>query len=345
MECIKHHHHFKQGEIEPGDRVALCERYVIDVLLNSTLPDSRRENSIAWEFKHHAGVTQLGRLLARLRGLPIDICSVAALLHDIYAIVYGTYRDHAHLGAPIAAEIAREKGFSDEEAEAIERIVYHHSDKEVISVDKLQEFGKDADILDIFLYPGPFAEYLLIKSLPVFKHYLLRAIAVWEELGLPDDPRFHLLDGYGDHWFTELARLTPEFAEQLTACLFDLSDLPVNLGVTPPPFCTTREERSGAVVLYGNRHSWNTFHETILTQRLVETNQPVLLSALEAIEHGSTSAVCRPQISLPAQSALPWDSFMLTMQSQGAILSWPLAGVYEILDSSRGGRLKEIGFD
>src|ERR1051325_106157 len=116
MELAKRHHHFKKALIEPTDRVSLCERYVIDSLLNSSLPDSQRESSIAWELKHHAGVTQMARLLARKRGLPIDVAAVGALLHDIYVILYGTYKDHAHQGGPIAVDILGQiGGFSPEE--------------------------------------------------------------------------------------------------------------------------------------------------------------------------------------------------------------------------------------
>src|ERR1044071_8362968 len=183
MEPITHHHHFKKDLIPLGDRVARCERYVIDVLLTSDIPDSQRQNSIAWELKHHSGVTQMARLLARKRGLQMDVCTIGALLHDIYAIIYGKYRDHAHLGAPIALQIANEiGGFTPQELNLIHQIVYDHSDKDVWSRDAYREFGKDADILDVFLYPGPFPEYLLIKSLPVFKHYLQRATNVWDEL-------------------------------------------------------------------------------------------------------------------------------------------------------------------
>jgi hypothetical protein len=161
MNPLRDYHHFKAELIEPSDKVAQCERYVVDILLASTLPDSARESSIAFELKHHAAVTQFARLLARKRGLPIDSCTIGALLHDIYVIVHGKYSNHANLGAPIAEEILdRVGGFTVEEKSEVARIVFHHSDKHVWTRDAFQEFGKDVDILDCFLYPGAFGYYL-----------------------------------------------------------------------------------------------------------------------------------------------------------------------------------------
>src|SRR5947209_4174533 len=102
MNQLKEYHHFKKDMIESSDRVSRSERYVVDLLLNSKLSDSQRESSTAFELKHQADVTQMARILARKRGLPVDACSVGALLHDIYVIVDGKYQDHAHLGGPIA---------------------------------------------------------------------------------------------------------------------------------------------------------------------------------------------------------------------------------------------------
>ena len=197
-------HHFRCGEIPVDDMVARCEQWVVQTLLESELGDDRRDSSVAFELKHHHSVGQFARVLARKRGLPVEPCTVGALLHDVYVIVEGGYADHAHRGAPIAlATIDAIGGFSEEERSMVERIVYHHSDKHLWSEDPFVEFGKDVDVLDCFLYPGAFGYYLRHKQLAVFAHYLRRADLVWDELGMPKDPRFRMLDDYGPSWLGE----------------------------------------------------------------------------------------------------------------------------------------------
>jgi hypothetical protein len=197
-------HHFREDEIPAGDRVARCELWVVRTLLESELADEQRESSRAFELKHHHSVGQFARLLARKRGLPVESCTVGALLHDIYVIQEGKYADHAHLGAPLAlAAMEAVGGFSADEKSVVERIVYHHSDKHFWSDDPFAEFGKDVDVLDCFLYPGAFGYYLRHKRLPVFAHYLRRATQVWEELGIPADPGFRILECYGPGWLGE----------------------------------------------------------------------------------------------------------------------------------------------
>ena len=171
------------------------------MLLTSPVKDAQRDSSICFELKHSSAVTQFARLLAHKRELPVDVCAAGALLHDIYVITSGSYTDHAHRGVPIArAMLARVGGFSAVEIDEAERIVGHHSDKHIFSADPFVEFGKDVDVLDAFLYPGAFDWYLGNKPLPIFRHYLSRAAAVWTDLGLVPDSRFHLLDDYDGGW-------------------------------------------------------------------------------------------------------------------------------------------------
>lgn len=210
MREITDFHHFREDELKDGDRVARCERWVVQTLIESPLGDEGRESSIAFELKHHHSVAQFARVLARKREMPLDPCTVGALLHDVYVIVEGRYADHAHQGTPIALGVMDEiGGFSGEEKDMVERIVYFHSDKHEWTDDPFVEFGKDADVLDCFLYPGAFGFYLRHKPLGVFAHYLRRADLVWSELGLPKDPRFAILDGYEEGWLGANARMLP----------------------------------------------------------------------------------------------------------------------------------------
>lgn len=357
MELIKHHHHFKKELIEATDRVAKCERYVVDLLLTSSLPDSQRESSIPWELKHHAGVTQMARLLARKRDLPLDVCTVGSLLHDIYVIIHGKYADHAHLGAPIALEIMSQiGGFSSEEVDLVHRIVYHHSDKHIISADPFQEFGKDADILDIFLYPSPFAEYLLIKSLPIFYHYLARAKSVWDELGVPQDPRFDLLRNYNESWFECLMPTTPDLMQQFLAVLLALSELPKQDQVCPPAFSIGTKVLADKpwVLFRTNRPNWEEYVDRVTARRAVGSTRFIeKLGAVLSEPLGRKSHLASPFGSIEET-----DSNLIseiTRAKAGELISkafsrevviqfWPLADVYEFIEDMPGSvRLKELG--
>lgn len=192
-----HHYNDRVPDVELT-RVELLERRVVANLLKATsLSDGERESSVAFELKHSSGALQFGKALARKRALNPDTAAAGMLLHDIYVIEEGKYKDHAALGAPIAREYMEQaSGFSEEEISDAETLVRNHSDKHVWSDDPYSEFGKDVDVLDCFLYPGAFDYYLLHKPLPVFLHYLKRAKRMWSDLNLPAEPIHTLLDEY-----------------------------------------------------------------------------------------------------------------------------------------------------
>ncbi|HEX6153206.1 MAG TPA: HD domain-containing protein [Solirubrobacterales bacterium] len=203
----------------------------MELLLQTDVPDERRESSICFELKHSSAVTQFARLLARRRGLPVELCAAGGLLHDIYVIVDGGYAEHAVKGAPIAQAMAEEVGgFSEAEIQDLDSIIRHHSDKHLTSEDPFAEFGKDVDVLDCFLYPGAFEWYLANKPLPVFQHYLTRATRVWEELGVPADPGFDLLEDYEPSWLGDSIPVDPDAA------------LPRSQISSHPPFLLLRGE-------------------------------------------------------------------------------------------------------
>lgn len=179
-------HHYKGNRLTPSERV---ERRVVELLLSSELPDSKRESSIVWELKHSSGCCQIARILAQKRKLNTTICEVASLIHDIYVIVKGKYKDHAKLGAPIAEKILEETGgFTIEEIKTITDAVAHHSEKEIYSDDPYIELVKDVDVFDCSLYKGAEGFYRIHKPEDIFKEYVNRIKKVREELGLsPDD--------------------------------------------------------------------------------------------------------------------------------------------------------------
>ncbi|MBI4991447.1 hypothetical protein HZB96_05130, partial [Candidatus Gottesmanbacteria bacterium] len=59
-------HHFKGNSLSRSEKI---QRIVTEMILTSKLPDEKRENSIVWELKHHAGTVQIGRILAQKRNL------------------------------------------------------------------------------------------------------------------------------------------------------------------------------------------------------------------------------------------------------------------------------------
>lgn len=353
MELIKEHHHYKRELIQPTDRVAKCERYVIDLLLTSSLPDSERDSSIAFELKHHHGATQMGRILARKRGLPLDVCTVGMLLHDIHVIIHGRYKGHAHLGAPIAVQIVSEiGGFSSDEVDQIRRIVYHHSDKHVWSDDPFQEFGKDADILECFLYPNPLGDYLLHKPLYVLSHYLRRAKLVWQELGIPEDPGFDLLRNYSPSWFEPLTASNPESLQAFLSVLLALSGFDKKDGVYPPAFCLVADDTQ--LVFYTNRDNWYEYIGRLRSTPHIGYSQGVesLREVLKLPLTKDPEVEKIPRLLSEVQGGLVSEA--LTKQAgqllstasekQCAFVFWPAADVYEIVDGERmSARLKEFG--
>lgn len=354
MELIKGHHHYKKELIGPADRVASCERHVIDLLLTSLLADADRDSSVAFELKHHAGTTQMARVLARTRRLPVDVCTVGVLLHDIYVIIHGRYKGHAHLGASIAVQIVTEiGGFSDQEIDQIRRIVYHHSDKHVWSDDPFEEFGKDADILDCFLYPNPLPDYLIHKSLYVLSHYLRRAKRVWHELNIPQDPEFELLDGYGPSWFEPLVVANTDSTHSLLSVLLAVSEEEKNSGVRPPAFCLVPD---GAQLAFcTNRANWGNYVERLRATRPAVRGVQIAGSLSEALEQplggGSGTTTIQGSLSEVQRASVPErlaeeSSRLLVMVVEGqfALAFWPLAGAYEVINHDRApNRLRELG--
>jgi len=358
MKPLKEYHHFKTGLIDPRDRVAKCERYITDLLLASDIPDSERDSSICWELKHQASTLQFAKVLAMKRELPIDICAVGLMLHDINSIVHGKYERHAHLGTPIAMEILQKLGgFSEDELDQISRIIYNHSDKHIWTDDPFQEIGKDVDVLDCFLYEGAFDYYLGNKPLPVFKEYLRRAKRVWEELGLPIDTRFNLLDDYGPSWFQVLQTFHHEQMKGTLAILLELSSFKKEQGVCPPPFCMLMED--SADKFYGSQQRWFNYVESlanqtgdltsdkkrkafhlVLSESLKESpNYEVVNQCYSFVREGLISETN----SREATNVMTGIKNSPNPQAR-ALLFWPLIDIYESLSGkTMEKRLEELG--
>lgn len=185
---LKDFHHYKGDGLTRSEKV---ERRVVELLLTTEIPDSQRESSITWELKHSSGCCQIARILAQKRSLDIEIAEVSSLLHDIYVIVEGKYKDHAKLGASVAKEILKEiGGFSEDEINTVTNAVAHHSEKEIHSDNPYVELVKDVDVFDCSLYKGAESFYRIHKPEEIVKEYVNRIKAVRKELGLDPEEAF-----------------------------------------------------------------------------------------------------------------------------------------------------------
>ncbi len=141
-------HHFIGADLSRSEKI---QAQVVKFLLNSKIPDRKRESSIIWELKHSSGVIQLARLLAQKRNVNEELAVVAAALHDIHVIVNGRYDSHAKKGAVIAKKLLYDSGeFTEKEVADICEAIAGHSDKHVYTKNQLVELTKDADCLDCF---------------------------------------------------------------------------------------------------------------------------------------------------------------------------------------------------
>lgn len=360
MRVIANHHHFREDEIPTADRVARCERYVVDALLASTVPDSNRDSSISWELKHQAGVTQMARILAAKRTLPLDVCTVGALLHDVFVIIEGRYKDHARLGGPIAAGILRQVGgFSEDEIAQVRRIVENHSDKDTWSPDPLQELGKDADILDCFLYPGALDEYLLKKPIVQVAHYLRRAQRVWREIALDPQPAFRLLDNFAHPWLSRLARLTVAEAATVLAALLQVSRVLAD-GPSPPPVVaclpapSARRAAELVVEFYANEADWRLFDDKLESWLALAPFDPGLdfLSAARLLVNRTTNGGLRQGIASLSPHTDPdllADATSLVesaVRSHAAVVLWTPINAHETISVlGNPSRLESLGLD
>lgn len=176
------YHHFVGKGLNRSEKI---QAWVVDQLLNSSIPDHKRESSVIWELKHSSGMIQITRLLAQKRGMDDneqELAAVAAALHDIYVILEGSYEKHAILGAVLARKILGNTGqFNRPEVEKICNAIESHSNKHEYSKDKFVELIKDADCTDCFFYNDTIYDD---KPSDIREHYYRRFVRIRKELGL-----------------------------------------------------------------------------------------------------------------------------------------------------------------
>jgi uncharacterized protein len=103
-------------------------------------------------FIHLYGVSGLCVLLANSRGLDVELCATAGMLHDLSTYETGDPTDHARHSAARAQELLAETGdFSSDEMGLIVEAIRAHSFKDRVD-GPLAELLKDADVLHHYLY-------------------------------------------------------------------------------------------------------------------------------------------------------------------------------------------------
>jgi uncharacterized protein len=132
------------------DRLEQVRQRVDDILRSQPDPDERRCG-----FVHLYGVSQACALLATRRGLDLQLCTVAGMLHDIATYKSGDATGHDRLGALEAERLLLELGsFAAAEVAVICGAILNHRAKDQTH-DPFDELLKDADVLQHYLYnPG-----------------------------------------------------------------------------------------------------------------------------------------------------------------------------------------------
>ena len=153
------------------DRIEQVRR-TIDRMLREQ-PDER-ERSVG--FAHLYGVSQACALLALKRGLDVQLCATAGMLHDIATYKTGDSTNHGPRSALEARHILDElQVFAEHEIALLCQAIARHSRKDDIH-EPMDELLKDADVLQHYLYNPGFAQEARNRS---------RLGSVLDELGLP----------------------------------------------------------------------------------------------------------------------------------------------------------------
>ncbi len=105
---------------------------------------------------HTGYVACLSALLARARGLDMDLAQTAAYLHDLWLHWHFPYdaqtvRRHAHEGALLAVEVLRGiGGYREDEIATVVAMIENHDFLDEVN-DPMSEVLKDADMLSHYL--------------------------------------------------------------------------------------------------------------------------------------------------------------------------------------------------
>jgi len=303
MRKIRNFHHYRPESIASDDNISRLEQYVASLLIDNSLGDSKRESSAIFELKHSSNVTQFARLLAGSYGICEEVAAAGVLLHDIYVIVEGKYKNHAKLGVPIADGLLVDHGIKcDSKRIEIAQIVGNHSDKHIYSSDPLIEFGKDVDVLDCFLYPNAIEYYLLNKSVQSTFHYMNRAKNMWNKLNIVCPREFESLDHFKSGW---IGTKTLDYAlgKKLVSALIKSANL---------PFFACRKAGSKLEIFF------------------------------PTMRYNAVSSIIQDMSSVQkmSSSSRSVSEIVAAIERLEVVVIWATIGVYEFLDSSQSAKAR-----
>jgi uncharacterized protein len=154
-------------ELDRTERV----RQVIDEILRGQADEEERRCA----FVHLYGVALSCALLALVRGLDAELCTVAGMLHDLATYQTADPTDHGRRSAVLAREILSDLGcFAEREIATICGAIAHHRIKGEVH-GAYDELLKDADVLAHTLYN---------TQLPPIEKERARLSALCTELGI-----------------------------------------------------------------------------------------------------------------------------------------------------------------
>lgn len=125
-------------------------RVIVDRLINKMQTEDDRK----FAYLHLYGTSQFAAMLAINKRIHVELCSIAAMLHDISMYTENSgHKHHAEKSAVIAKQILEECNmFTEEEITIIVNAIAKHSDKLSKSDGIYAEILKDADVLTHYLY-------------------------------------------------------------------------------------------------------------------------------------------------------------------------------------------------
>ena len=140
------------------DRLELI-REQTDAVIQKLVKEEERK----FAYIHTYGVAQAAAMLATLRKLDVELCCIAAMLHDIALYAQNCpHLGHAQRSAEYAKLLLEKMGssmqvvadqlFSEEEIRILTHVISVHSDKMNRHDGPISELLKDADVLQHYLY-------------------------------------------------------------------------------------------------------------------------------------------------------------------------------------------------
>ena len=131
------------------DRLELI-REQTDAVIQKLVKEEERK----FAYIHTYGVAQAAAMLATLRKLDVELCCIAAMLHDIALYAQNCpHLGHAQRSAEYAKLLlGKMEVFSEEEIRILTHVISVHSDKMNRHDGPISELLKDADVLQHYLY-------------------------------------------------------------------------------------------------------------------------------------------------------------------------------------------------